>query len=84
LVEHEYGLLSRLPGHQITKTRLSFPALGLDIFGAPHRGLLIAEMAFTDDESMATFAPPAWCGREITHVAEYEGSPCRIGFHGTR
>lgn len=74
LDEREYERLAALPGDRITKTRLSHPPMGVDVFDAPHDGLLIAEIEFTDDESMAAFSPPPWCGREITTDPTYRGS----------
>jgi len=74
LDESEYDQFAKLPGHVLTKTRLSFPPMGLDVFDQPHDGLLIAEIEFPDDDSMATFEPPAWCGHEVTGDPQYRGS----------
>lgn len=73
LDEAEHDRFAALPGHELTKTRLSFPPMGVDVFDPPHDGLLIAEIEFTDDDSMTRFEPPAWCGPEITDDPRYRG-----------
>ena len=57
LDEAEYGALSGLPGHCLSKQRLSFPPMGVDVFAEPE---------FHDDETMAAFVSPPWCGHEVT------------------
>jgi CYTH domain-containing protein len=74
LDEREYEALSRLPGAIITKTRNSFPPLGVDVFDGPLEGLLIAEMEFEIQSEMARFEPPSWCGREISTESRFSGS----------
>ncbi len=71
--EEEYRTLCALPALVLRKTRLSLPPLGVDVFEGPLAGLVIAEAEFADDESMAAFVPPAWCGTEIT------GNPALTG-----
>ncbi len=73
LDDAEYERLSMLPGTRLTKRRLSFPPMGVDVFEGSLAGLLIAEIEFDDDESMNAFAPPSYCSREITTLAEYRG-----------
>jgi CYTH domain-containing protein len=74
LDEAEYERLAMLPGCRITKTRLSFPPFSVDVFNAPHEGLLIAEVEFSDDEATVAFEPPKWCGEEITGDPRYTGA----------
>lgn len=67
LDEPEYQRLAQLPGRQLTKQRLSYPPMGVDVFSGALTGLIIAEAEFADDEAMTAFVPPPWCGIEITH-----------------
>lgn len=74
LDEAEYQRLSSLPGRWLTKERLSFPPLCVDVIQGPLAGLIIAEVEFSDDEEMLQFVAPPWCRAEIT---EYDGiGPC--------
>lgn len=70
LDEAEYQRLSGLPGRWLTKQRLSFPPLCVDVFQGPLTGLIIAEVEFSDDEEMLQFVAPPWCRAEIT---EHDG-----------
>lgn len=55
----EYEVLASLPAVELSKTRLSVPPLGVDVFGADLRGLVLAEAEFTTDEEAQSFEPPA-------------------------
>lgn len=74
LDQHEYQTLSRLPGVWLSKDRLSFPPMGVDVFGGPLAGLIIAEAEFQDDETMTAFVPPVWCGHEVTEHGALAGA----------
>ncbi|SDL01155.1 hypothetical protein [Streptomyces indicus] len=52
-------MLASLPAVELSKTRLSVPPLGVDVFGADLRGLVLAEAEFTTDEEAQSFEPPA-------------------------
>ncbi len=67
LDQTEYRLLSTLPGDRLTKTRLSFPPMGVDVFDGVLAGLLLAEAEFTDD-AMTDFVPPPWCGQRSPRI----------------
>lgn len=54
----EYDLLSALPAAVLTKTRLSVPPLGIDVFDGHLHGLIIAEAEFTTDATAHAFAVP--------------------------
>ncbi|MFD0327121.1 hypothetical protein ACFQZC_00365 [Streptacidiphilus monticola] len=58
----EYKLLASLPAAVLSKTRLSVPPLGVDVFGGPLQGLILAEAEFTTDEEAQSFVPrpSAW------------------------
>ena len=70
----EYEIFRVLSGDWLDKTRLSFPPMGVDVFGGPLAGLMIAEAEFDDDDAMSAFVPPTWCGREITDVPSMTGA----------
>ena len=73
LDEAEFEVLTGLPGYTLTKQRLSFPPMGVDVFSGALEGLIIAEAEFADDETMSAFVPPLWCGPEVTLVDELAG-----------
>ena len=79
LSDAEYECMARLPGRRLTKHRLSFPPLGVDIFDGPLEGLVIAEAEFSDDGEMLRFVAPSWCDVEITeHLGFTGGSLARL------
>src|SRR6478609_3730832 len=45
----EYDLLATLPAAVLSKTRLSVPPLGIDVFEPPLHGLIMADAEVTDD-----------------------------------
>jgi CYTH domain-containing protein len=69
----EYELLASLPADVLSKTRLSVPPLGIDVFDAPLQGLVLGEAEFTTDEEAQSFAPPAECVAEVTDDARFTG-----------
>jgi len=46
LTENEFHVLAQLPARKLTKTRFSVPPFGIDIFGGPLEGLVLAEAEF--------------------------------------
>lgn len=75
LDEAEHGLLARLPGLTLTKRRLAYPPMAVDVFnGAGLDGLLIAEVEFETDAAMSWFTVPSWCGPEITGESGWSGA----------
>lgn len=62
----EYAALARLPAASLHKTRLSIPPLGVDLFEGALDGLILGEVEFDDDESMARFAVPRDAVGEVT------------------
>ncbi|WP_285739602.1 hypothetical protein [Kitasatospora phosalacinea] len=74
LSEEEYArLLAALPGPELTKTRLSVPPLGVDVFEGPLRGLVLAEAEFENAEDAETFVPPPGCIAELTADQHFTG-----------
>ncbi|WP_433894228.1 hypothetical protein [Streptomyces sp. CA-111067] len=73
LSEAEYDVFAVLPSAVLTKTRLSIPPLGIDVFDAPLHGLVLAEAEFTTDEDMHTFEPPSDIVSEVTDDPRFTG-----------
>jgi CYTH domain-containing protein len=69
----EYDLLASLPAAVLSKTRLSVPPLGIDIFDPPLHGLVMAEAEFTTDEAARSFLPPQETVAEVTEDARFTG-----------
>jgi CYTH domain-containing protein len=69
----EYDLLARLPATVLSKTRLSVPPLGVDVFDGHLQGLVLAEAEFTTDEEAQLFVPPADCVAEVTDDIRFTG-----------
>jgi CYTH domain-containing protein len=69
----EYDLLASLPAEVLSKTRLSVPPLGVDIFDGELRGLVLAEAEFGTDEEARSFRPPSGSVAEVTDDARFTG-----------
>jgi CYTH domain-containing protein len=69
----EYDVLATLPATVLTKTRLSAPPLGIDVFDPPLHGLVLAEAEFTTDEAARSFVPPHTAVAEVTEDARFTG-----------
>ncbi|MEU1270657.1 hypothetical protein [Streptomyces sp. NPDC005799] len=69
----EYDLLASLPAAVLTKTRLSVPPLGVDVFDGPLAGLVLAEAEFDSDEAALAFVPPVGCAAEVTEDVRFTG-----------
>ncbi|GGM06120.1 hypothetical protein GCM10012279_24890 [Micromonospora yangpuensis] len=69
----EYDLLAGLPAATLSKTRLSVPPLGIDVFDPPLHGLILAEAEFTTDEAARTFLPPPQVVAEVTDDIRFTG-----------
>jgi CYTH domain-containing protein len=69
----EYDLLASLPADVLSKTRLSVPPLGIDLFDPPLHGLVLADVEFTTDEAARSFLPPALAIAEVTNDARFTG-----------
>lgn len=74
LDEAEHRLLAGLPGSTLTKRRLAYPPMSVDVFEGGLDGLLIAEVEFDSDASMSWFTVPSWCGPEITGEPGWSGA----------
>jgi CYTH domain-containing protein len=69
----EYELLACLPAATLSKTRLSVPPLGIDVFDPPLHGLVLAEAEFTTDEAARSFIPPPQIVAEVTNDTRFTG-----------
>lgn len=69
----EYELFAALPAAVLSKTRLSVPPLGIDVFDPPLHGLVLAEAEFGSDDEARAFEPPADCLAEVTADARFTG-----------
>jgi CYTH domain-containing protein len=70
----EYDLLASLPAEMLSKTRLSVPPLGIDIFDPPLHGLVLAEAEFITDDAAQSFLLPRAAIAEVTDDARFTGS----------
>lgn len=69
----EYDLLATLPAAVLSKTRLSVPLLGIDVFDPPLNGLVLAEAEFETDEQARAFRPPLDPVAEVTDDSRFTG-----------
>jgi hypothetical protein len=69
----EYDLLATLPAAVLSKTRVSVPPLGIDIFDPPLHGLVLAEAEFTTDDAARSFRPPRDTVAEVTDDSRFTG-----------
>ena len=76
----EYDLLATLPAAVLSKTRLSVPPLGVDVFGPPLHGLVLAEAEFTTDETARSFITPDRAVAEVTDDVRFTGG-CLVRAH---
>jgi CYTH domain-containing protein len=66
----------------LTKTRVSVPPLGVDIFDPPLDGLIVAEAEFSTNGHAARFCPPDGCLAEVTDDGRFTGGRlARTGRH---
>ncbi len=69
----EYDLLATLPAEVLSKTRLSVPPLGIDVFDPPLHGLVMADVEFTTDEAAKSFLLPPEAIAEVTDDVRFTG-----------
>jgi CYTH domain-containing protein len=73
LTRAEYDVLASLPADVLSKTRLSVPPMGIDVFDGRLKGLIMAEAEFTSDATAAAFMPPPYCAAEVTTDPRFTG-----------
>jgi CYTH domain-containing protein len=69
----EYDLLATLPAAVLSKTRLSVPPLGIDVFEPPLHGLIMADVEFSTDNEAQSFLPPPAAVAEVTDDSRFTG-----------
>jgi CYTH domain-containing protein len=69
----EYDLLATLPAAVLSKTRLSVPPLGIDVFEPPLHGLIMADVEFSTDSEAQAFLPPPAAVAEVTDDPRFTG-----------
>ena len=69
----EYDLLASLPAAVLSKTRLSVPPLGIDVFEPPLHGLIMADIEFSTDKEAEAFLPPPAVIAEVTDDPRFTG-----------
>lgn len=69
----ECDVLSAVPAQVLTKARYSVPPLGIDVFGGPLQGLVVAEIEFATAEEHDAFPPPPEAAAEVTHDERFTG-----------
>ncbi|HTX84018.1 MAG TPA: hypothetical protein VME44_17675 [Streptosporangiaceae bacterium] len=69
----EYDLLATLPADVLSKTRLSVPPLGIDVFDPPLHGLVMADVEFTTDGAARSFPVPPEAIAEVTDDIRFTG-----------
>ena len=62
-------------GKRLTKTRYDVPlgthTVEIDVYTGRHKGLIVAEVEFEDEQSARTFQVPDWLGRDVSHDRRY-------------
>jgi CYTH domain-containing protein/CHAD domain-containing protein len=71
-------LWKRTGERRVRKTRHRVPfdhqVVDVDVFADHLAGLVMAEVQFDNDDSMAAFMPPSWFGREVTDDPRYSNA----------
>ena len=72
-------LRTKTDGVYIKKTRYIIPAdmglqIELDIFHGAHKGLMLAEVEFPDEQTALNYQPPVWLGEEVTFSEKFHNS----------
>ncbi|HII39444.1 TPA: adenylate cyclase [Candidatus Micrarchaeota archaeon] len=67
----EYHALSQIDGKKLHKHRYAYSRDGrtaeVDVFQNELKGLVLADFEFKTREEKEAFAPPDWCGADVTH-----------------
>jgi len=69
----EYDRLATLPAAVLSKTRLSIPPFGVDVFAPPLAGLYLAEAEFDSAAELHAFTAPPWSVAEVTRDIRFTG-----------
>jgi GNAT superfamily N-acetyltransferase/CYTH domain-containing protein len=74
LSQEEYERLSSLPGERTRKRRYSMAGGSLDVYLEPVEGVAVFEIEFRDERAAASYQPPRFALREITHDDAFSGA----------
>ncbi|MFA7254150.1 MAG: hypothetical protein WC107_06385 [Patescibacteria group bacterium] len=74
IAAEEYKKLLKIVKKSLTKRRYYFESkingeIRVDVFEGKLKGLVLAEVIFTDETYLREFIPPVWFGREVTAEA---------------
>lgn len=62
-------------GRRVTKRRYEVPfgayTIEIDVYGGSNAGLIVAETEFDSEEEARNFAPPDWCGADVSGDPRY-------------
>lgn len=62
-------------GRRLRKTRYDVPfenfTIEVDIYDGHHKGLIVAEVEFDDEDQCQRFQPPAWLGQDVSGQPRY-------------
>jgi CYTH domain-containing protein len=73
LCEAEHAALAALPAAALSKSRLSTPPYGVDVFHGALAGLFLAEVEFASVEDAGAHVPAAFCRAEVTADRRFTG-----------
>jgi adenylate cyclase len=72
LTKEEFDFLYSKSKRKIEKNRYKIPLgeviIDLDVFEGNHKGLILAEVEFKDEETMKKFEKPVFFDKEVNHV----------------
>lgn len=86
LDQADYDALAALPAALLVKRRHDAGAgFAIDLFDGALAGLILAEVAAADRDTLAAIVPPIWCAQEVTDDTTYAGGTLAIqGWHANR
>jgi CYTH domain-containing protein len=73
LSEEEHAALAALPAATLSKSRLSIPPYGVDVFGGALAGLCLAEVELGSADEAAALRPAGFCLAEVTADGRFTG-----------
>jgi CYTH domain-containing protein len=73
LSEDEHAALAGLPAATLSKSRLSIPPYGVDVFHGPLSGLHLAEVELASADEAAALRPADFCVAEVTADRRFTG-----------
>lgn len=73
LTETEHAAFDALPGAQLTKARFTIAGGALDVFAAPHDGLVMFSIELDSEDAARDYLSPPFVGREVTDDEAFGG-----------